>query len=180
MNLSMVPPCLSAIGEVLVEHQRELLRLQALGGHGEILDVGKEHRELLALGVNGDVFLAAEDALVDLRREIPGYFHGQTGEKLVGRFEFPVHAADCRRLAPLQRDERESDHRDEDEIGQQVFEREYVAGNCLADGDLLDAAHVAHLPVALRTFRMRVVASDAGGSHDHRRDQPHAVAEEGG
>ena len=56
--------------------------------------------------------------------------------------------------------------------------REYVAGNCLLDGDLLDAAYVADLPVALRAFRMRVVAVDADGSHHHGRDQADTVAKD--
>ena len=93
------------LGEVLVEHQRELLRLQALGGHGEILDVGKEHRELLALGVNGDVFLAAEDALVDLRRQIARDLHRQRGQEFVVGLELGIHAADRLGLPVLRGDE---------------------------------------------------------------------------
>ena len=42
--------------------------------------------------------------------------------------------------------------------------------------DLLDAADVADLPVALRAFGMGVVATDAGRPHDDGRDQPHAVS----
>jgi hypothetical protein len=58
------------LGKVFIEQRRELLRLQAFRGCGKILDIGKEDRELLAFGVNGHVLLAAEDALVDLRREV--------------------------------------------------------------------------------------------------------------
>jgi hypothetical protein len=46
------------------------LRLKPFRGRGEILDVGKEDRELLALGVDGDVLLPAENALVDLRGQV--------------------------------------------------------------------------------------------------------------
>ena len=45
------------------------------------------------------------------------------------------------------------------------------------DRDFLDAAHVADLPVALRAFRMRVVATDAGRPHDDGDDQPDLIAE---
>src|SRR5215472_12080132 len=58
------------LGKVLVQQQRDLLRLQAFYSCRKILDVGKENRELLALSVNGDILLAAEYTLVDLRREV--------------------------------------------------------------------------------------------------------------
>src|SRR5262249_60831663 len=114
----------------------------------------------------------------DLRREIVRDLVRQRGEKLIGALELPVHTADRRRLASLHGDEGKSGDGNKDEIGQQVLVREYVAGNCLADGDLLDAAYVADLPVALRAFRMRVVAVDADGSHHHGRDQADAVAKD--
>src|SRR5207249_2985160 len=55
------------LGKILVEQRGNLFRLQALRGRREILDIGKENRELLALSVNRDVLLSAENALVDLR-----------------------------------------------------------------------------------------------------------------
>ena len=45
--------------------------------------------------------------------------------------------------------------------------------------DLLDAAHVSDLPVALGALRMGVVAAHARRSHDDRRDETHVAAEEG-
>ena len=54
MNLSTVAAMLQRdvrhLGEILVQQRGDLLRLQALGGRGEILDVGEEDRELLPLG----------------------------------------------------------------------------------------------------------------------------------
>ena len=96
------------LGQILVEQPRDLLRLQALGGGGEVLDVGEEDRELLALGLDRDVLLAAEDALVDLRRQIARDLHRERGEEIVGRLELAVHAADRPRLPPLQHDEVEA------------------------------------------------------------------------
>ena len=47
---AMLQRDLRHLGEVLVEQRGQLLRLQALGRGGEVLDVGEEDRELLALG----------------------------------------------------------------------------------------------------------------------------------
>src|SRR5262245_65052772 len=58
------------LGKVFIEQQRELLWLQAFRGCGKIIDIGKEDRELLAFGMNDDVLLAAEGALVSLRRAV--------------------------------------------------------------------------------------------------------------
>ena len=82
--------------EIFVEQLGDLLRLQPFGGRGEILDVGEEDRQLLALGVDGDVLLAAEDALVDLRRDVARDLHRQRGEEVVGGLQFAVHALICR------------------------------------------------------------------------------------
>ena len=79
------------LGEILVEQERDLLRLQALRGRGEILDIGEEDGELLALGVDGDVLLAAENARVDLRREIVRDLRRNPDEKIVGGLELSVH-----------------------------------------------------------------------------------------
>jgi len=66
-DLSIVPPYLSAIADISVKYslsrERHLLRLQPLRGSRKILDVGEEDRQLLALGVDGDILLVAEDAL---------------------------------------------------------------------------------------------------------------------
>ena len=104
MNLSIVPPCRSAIvrhlGEIFIEQLRDLLRLQPLGGRRKVLDVGEEDRQLLALGLDGDVLLAAEDALVDLRRKIARDLHRQRREELVGRLQLafmPWIVSACRR-----------------------------------------------------------------------------------
>src|SRR5690606_18140717 len=61
---------------------------------------------------------------------------------------------------------------------QQILEREDVCRDRLSDRDLLDTAHVANLPVALWTVRMRVVARDATGAHENRGDVAHAVLEQ--
>lgn len=55
------------LGKILIEQRRNLLRLQAFRCRRKILDVGKEDRELFALGMDRDILLATEDALVDLR-----------------------------------------------------------------------------------------------------------------
>ena len=55
-------------GEVLIEQLRNQLELKPLGGGGEVLDVREEDRELLALGLDRDVLLPAENAFVDLRQ----------------------------------------------------------------------------------------------------------------
>ena len=44
--------------------------------------------------------------------------------------------------------------------------------------DLLQPAHVAHLPVALRAVRVRVVAGHALGPHHHRRDEAEAPVDQ--
>ena len=46
------------LGQVLVEQGSQVLRLQPLGGAGEVLDVGEEDGELLALGGDRHVALA--------------------------------------------------------------------------------------------------------------------------
>ena len=124
--------------------------------------------------------LAAEDALVDLRRQVFGDLHRDGGEEVVGLRQLAVDPRDQRGLPPLQDDEGDAGRGSDREIEQQVFEREHVAGDRLADGDLLDAAHVADLPVLLRAVGMDVVAIDAAlAHHDRCRDGhppvPHAL-----
>ena len=53
-----------------------------------------------------------------------------------------------------------------------------VGRDRLPDDEFLDAAHVAHFPIALRALRVRVVAVDAGGVHDDGRDEPYAAVED--
>ncbi len=164
--------------EVFVEQKRNLLRLHALGSRGEILDVGEEDRELLALGVDRDVGLTGEYALVDLRREVPRDLGRHRGEELVVRLELAVHAVDRGCLAPLQGNESEAARGGEAEVDQQVFERPDVGRDRLGDGDLLNAAYVADLPVGLGTFRVGIVAGHARRSHYDRADVPDAVGEQ--
>jgi hypothetical protein len=57
-------------GKRFIEQRRDLFRLQTFRGCRKILDGGKEDRELLALGMDRDVLLDAEDALLDLRRKV--------------------------------------------------------------------------------------------------------------
>ena len=80
------------LGEILVEEEGDLLRLQALRGSGEILDIGEEDSELLALGVNGDVLLTAENAFVDLRREIVRDLGRDRDEEVIGGLEISIEA----------------------------------------------------------------------------------------
>ncbi len=93
------------LGEVFVEQRRQVLRLEPLGDGGEILDVGEEDRQLLALGRDGGVLLPAEDALVDLRRQVFGDLERDRGEEIVGLRELAVHPLHQRRLPSLQEDE---------------------------------------------------------------------------
>ena len=169
MNLSTVAPCCQGdrrhLGQVLVEQCGQVLGLQPLGGAGEVLDVGEEDGELLALGGDRDVLLAAEDALVDLRRQILGELHRDRRQEVVGLGQLLVDAADQAGLAALHQDEGEAGRGGEDEVGEQVLEGEQVAAQRLRDRDLLDAAHVADLPVALGAVGMGVVAADADLAH---------------
>lgn len=153
-------------------------RLQTFGGRGEILDIREENRQFLSLGMNGDVLLAAENALVDLGRNIPRDLQRKRGEKVIGRFQFAVHALNLHGLAALHRQKRHSADGGQSEIGEQVFERKDIRCDRLRDRDLLDAADVADFPVALWALRMHVVTADAGRPHDDRRDQPHTVTEQ--
>ncbi len=106
MNLSTVAPCFVRdrrhLGEILVQQRGQVFRLQALGGGGEILDVGEEDRQPLALGRDLHVALPGEDALVDLRRDIFGDLHRDGGEKVVRLRQFLVDAADLLGLISLQ------------------------------------------------------------------------------
>src|SRR5262245_62276050 len=77
--------------EILIEEKRDLLWLQVLRGGGEILDVGEEDSELFALGVNSNVLLTAENALVDLWREIVRELGRNPDEKVIGGLELLVH-----------------------------------------------------------------------------------------
>jgi hypothetical protein len=52
-----------------------------------------------------------------------------------------------------------------------------VRRDLLADSHLLNAANIAHLPVAFWAFGMSVVASDASRAHYDWRDQADAVGE---
>ena len=180
-NLSIVPPWASAIldisGEIFVEELRDRLRLEPFRRCREILDIGEKDRKLLALGVNGYVLLSAENALVDLRRKVARYFHRQRSKEVVGRFEFRIYAADNGGLASLQGDEKQADRGDENEIGQQIFEREQVAADRLGDRDFLQPANVADFPIALRAFRVCVMAANAGRGHDDGRNQANAIDE---
>src|SRR5262249_19058036 len=74
-----------------IKKKGNLLGLQAFCGGGEILDIGEEDGQLLALGMNGDVLLTAENALEDLRREIVRDLGRNPGEKIIGGLEFSVH-----------------------------------------------------------------------------------------
>ena len=56
--------------EVFVQEFRNLFGLKPFGREREILDVRKEHRQLLALGRDRYILLAREDRSVDLRRQI--------------------------------------------------------------------------------------------------------------
>jgi hypothetical protein len=63
------------LGEILIEQLSDLLGLQPLSGRGKILDVGKENRELLALGMDRDILFTAKNSFVNLRRQLTGDFH---------------------------------------------------------------------------------------------------------
>ena len=122
---------LGHFGEILVQQFGDLFRLQAFGRGGEILDVGKEDRQPFALGMDGDVLLPAENALVDLRRQIARDLHRHRSEKFVGGFELAVHRLDQRRLTALQDDEHQPDPGHQHEIGEQIFEGEQIGANRL-------------------------------------------------
>jgi hypothetical protein len=69
--------------------------------------------------------------------------------------ELLVHAVDLHRLAPLQQDEAGAGEGEQHEVADQPLEREDVVRERLDDADLLDAAHVADLPVGLEALRVR-------------------------
>ena len=89
-----------------------------------------------------------------------------------------IHPADQPSLTLLQREEGNAADRGKREVGEQELEREEIGGDRLGNRNLLDAAHVADLPVALLALRMTVVAGHACRPHDHRRNQANAVAGE--
>src|SRR5262249_45343679 len=138
--------------------------------------VREEYRELLALGGDLDV-LAGENATIELRRQIFGDFFRQGREELVGLSQLLVEARDQTRLMALQRDEGQAGDGDESEVNEQIFECEDVSRDRLTDAELLDAAHVADLPVAFGAVGVAVVATHAGGAHDDRRGQADAAVE---
>ena len=61
---------LSHVGKVFIKQRGQVFGLKPLGGGGKILDVGEKDGELLAFGGDGHIALAAEDAFVDLRRNV--------------------------------------------------------------------------------------------------------------
>jgi hypothetical protein len=166
------------LGQVLVEQRGQFLGLQALAGRREAHHVGEKDGQLLALGGNHHVLLAAEDGVVVLRREIFGELVRDRREELVGTSELAIEAPDHRGLVPLQADEGETDRGHQHEIAEQPLERKNVRRDRLPDDEFLDAGHVAHFPIALRALRVRVVAVDAGGVHDDGRDEPYAAVED--
>jgi hypothetical protein len=89
------------LGKILVEQSGNLFGLQAFRCRGKILDVGKKDRKFLALGVDRYVLLTAENALVDLRRQIARNLHRQCRQKFIRGLEFAIDAANRRRLASL-------------------------------------------------------------------------------
>ena len=182
MNLSTVAPCSSAIvrhlGQVLVEQRGQVLRLQPLGGAGEVLDVGEEDRELLALGGDRHVLLAAEDALVDLRREVLGDLHRDRRQEVVGLGQLLVHAADQARLAALHQDEGEPGRGGEHEVGSRYLK----ARRLLPSGW---ETEISWMPRTSPTFQSRlglsgwrVVAGDADLAHQHRRGDADVAVEQ--
>src|SRR5262249_44202705 len=133
-------------------------------------------RQLLALG--GDLHvLAGENAAVELRREIFFNLSFQAREEIVSSRPLPVEACDHAGLITLQGDEGETADGDEGGKKEQILEREDVGSDRLADDELLDAAHVADLPVVFGAIGVRVVATHAGGRHDDRGGQPDAAVE---
>ena len=71
------------LGEVAVQEVGKVLRLELLGGLGEIDHVGEEDGELLAVGGHLDALRAGEDGIVDLRREIFRQLGGERFKLLV-------------------------------------------------------------------------------------------------
>src|SRR5262249_7869012 len=136
----------------------------------------EEYRELLALGGDLDV-LASENAAIELRRQIFGDFFRQGREELVGLSQLLVEARDQTRLMALQRDEGEAGDGDESEVNEQIFECEDMSRDRLADAELLDAAHVADLPVVFGAVGVRIMAIHASGSHDDRGGQADTAVE---
>jgi hypothetical protein len=99
-------------------------------------------------------------------------------------FQLPAFAGELtnesrqgRGLSPLQRYEADTRDGGEDEIHQQVLERKNILRERLRDAYLLDPAHIAHLPVALRALGMNVVTAYASAFHDDWRDDTHALRE---
>ena len=90
---------------------------------------------------------------------------------LAGLLKFFIYALDHNRLATLQRQKAKSGRSDQAEIHQQVLKRKQVRRNLLANRHLLNAANIAHLPVAFWALGMSVVASDASRAHYDWRDQ---------
>ena len=163
------------LGQVGVEQRRQLRGLETLGRGREVDDVGEEDRELLALRRHLHVLVADEDAAIELGREIVPELRRDRREERVRLRELAVHARDERRLPALAHDEREAEERRTGEVREEVLEGEDARADRALEVDLLDAPHVADLPVALQALGVGVVAGDALRPHDDRRDEADAA-----
>ena len=100
-----------------------------------------------------DILLAAENALIDLRRNVPRDLHGQRRKEVVGGFKLPVHSLDAYRLSSLHAQEGYSANGGQHKIGKQILERKQIRGNRLRDDDFLDAANITDFPILFSDFR---------------------------
>src|SRR5271168_4656402 len=108
------------------------------------------------------VLLAAEDALVDLRRQVARNLDGQGRQKIVGAFEFGVDAPYFVGLERLLTNEGQAQGRRRREIDQQVFERKQVDG---------DRRRPGHYPTTSRRKLRSAPASGLRGDWRARRSR---------
>ncbi len=124
------------------------------------------------------VALAAEDALVDLRREIARDLHRDAGEEFVGRLQLAVEGADdarpdwrCRMMKPMPADAPQR---------RNSISRYLKAKMLPAKGWVMITSWMPRTSPTfqsrLRAFRMGVVAGDASLAHHHRRHVAEAVS----
>jgi hypothetical protein len=149
-----------------------------LGGRREILDVGEENGELLALGVDLDVTLPGEDRFIDLGAQVLRYLHRHRGQEVVGAREFLVHHPDLVRLAALHDDDADARCRREGEVDQEILEAPDADDHGMADRHGLDAANVADLPVAFGAVGVAVMTADAAFGHADREGHLHDGVEQ--
>src|SRR6516164_9520711 len=92
--------------EISIEQLGNLFWLETFCNPRKILNVREKNCKLFPLSVNCHVLLSAENAPVDLGRQVSRDLRRQRIQKIVLCLKFDVHRANRRRLPPLHRNEK--------------------------------------------------------------------------